>query len=181
MKTATLIIAASLSLSSLAFADTAPTAPTPPPTTTVPIPVPTLKLAIQCVDPAASGIDYAIVTKKTQFTGTVRIRATVKNVGNAPYLSRPEQQVAQLYENRPGVAPRLVAKRAFQNLAVGEAFSFSFDREWNAADEFQPSYRIAIVYDPDIRNDGNVKNDDCRMGNNVLDRAGTDINALFQK
>jgi hypothetical protein len=109
---------------------------------------------------------------------------TVKNVGGAPYVSGPNQQIAQLYEINPGGRPRLVASRAFQNLAPNEAVTVTFERDWNSASpaegEFPPTYRLLVTYDPDIRLDGNTKNDDCNSGNNVKDRAGSDINGLFR-
>jgi hypothetical protein len=176
MKRALLVIASSLFVSSIALADTTPTVPTAPIA-----PISTLKLPLlPCVDPAVTAVDYALVAKKSATTGTVRIRGTVKNIGNAPYTSRADQQVAQLYEvPLGGGAPKLLATRAFQNLAAGESFSFSVDKEWSSTTEFPPSYKVVIVYDPDIRNDGNLKNDDCRMGNNVVQRSGYDLNALF--
>ncbi len=58
--------------------------------------------------------------------------------------------------------------------------SFSVDRSWNIADEFPSTFRLVIVYEPDIRNDGNPKNDDCRMNNNTLERTGADMNPLFK-
>jgi hypothetical protein len=36
-----------------------------------------------------------------------------------------------------------------------------------------------VSYDPDIRLDGNPKNDDCNTSNNVRDRAGSELSALF--
>ena len=178
MKRALLLIGSSLFLSSFALADTTPTLPK----TSSPLPIPTVRpTTIQCIDPAASAIDYSIVARQTPTTGTVRIRATVKNVGNAPYVSRPEQQEAQLYAVFAGGGnPQLVARQRFQNLEPGSAISLTYDRFWSTSNEFPPSYRLVIAYDPDIRNDGNLKNDDCRMSNNTLDRPGSDINVLFR-
>jgi hypothetical protein len=179
MKRALLVIGSSILLSSLASLAYAQQPPSPGPR---PLPsVPIKPIYITCIDPAASAIDYSLVNKATPSTGTVRIKATVKNVGNAAYVSRPDQQEALLYEVRPGSNnPTVIARSRFQNLDPGEAVSFTVDRPWTTAQEFPSTFRLVIVYDPDIRSDGNPKNDDCRMTNNSLDRGGADINGLFR-
>lgn len=48
-----------------------------------------------------------------------------------------------------------------------------------AEGEFPPNYRTIIVYDPDIRMDGNPNNDDYNVGNKDRSRSGTGINDLF--
>jgi hypothetical protein len=45
--------------------------------------------------------------------------------------------------------------------------------------EFPPSYRLVIAYDPDISNDGNPANDDCNGRNNVQSVTSAQINSLF--
>ncbi|HEY8075254.1 MAG TPA: hypothetical protein VIF62_14115 [Labilithrix sp.] len=167
-----------LFVATAASADPLPIAPISP------APVPTLRnppvLTLMCPDPAAASIDYALVSRATQFSGQVRITGTVRNVGGAAYVSGPNQQLALLYEVPIGGRPVLVAQRAFQNLAPGEAVQVSFTRAWSAAIEFPPTYRLIVTYDPDIRLDGNPKNDDCNGGDNVRDRAGSEISALFR-
>lgn len=176
----------SLLFSSVAFADLPAPPVAPKPVTTVPIaPLPTLRVppVLTCPDPAAVSIDYTMVSRASRFAGRVRISGKVKNVGGAAYLSGPNQQIAQLYEIVPGGRPRLVASHAFQNLAPNGEVTVSFERDWNASSpaegEFPPTYRLMIVYDPDILLDGNPRNDDCGRANNTRDRAGSDINALF--
>jgi len=173
MKRALLVIGSSLFLGSIAAAQ--PTPPKPLPS------IPMKPIYFQCIDPAATEVDFSLVTKKSKSTGTVRIKATVKNIGNAAYVSKPDQQEAQLYEVRPGTNnPTLIARQRFQNLDPGDSVSVTTDRSWNTADEFPSTFRLVIAYDPDIRADGNPKNDDCRMNNNTLDKSGSEINGLFR-
>ena len=131
------------------------------------------------IDPAASKIDFAIVQRTTQFRGRVRVTATVKNVGRGDFISSRGQQTALLYSDRT-----LVARRDFLNLAVGQSFTFSYDRLWDSSSpaegEFPPEYRLVVTYDPDIYIDGNSQNDDCSNANNNRVRSGTGINDLFR-
>lgn len=151
----------------------------------LPLPAPTFRTPalLRCIDPAATSVDFAMVSRTSQFAGRVRITGKVKNVGNSAYESGPRQQTAQLYEIVPGARPRLVATTAFQNLAPNTEVAVSFVRDWNASSpaegEFPPSYRVVVSYDPDILLDGNTKNDDCRTNNNTLERSGSALNALF--
>lgn len=130
------------------------------------------------IDPAATKLDFQIVSRTAQFRGRVRVTATVKNVGHLAYVSRAGQQSAYLYSDNT-----LVAQRSFINLAVGQSFTFSYERQWDASSpsegEFPPNYRVVIGYDPDIYIDGNSQNDDCSNSNNNRLRSGRDINALF--
>lgn len=143
-----------------------------------PIPAP------KCPDPAVQNIDFKIVSKRSQFSGKVRITGVIKNVGSEPYISAPERQSVYLYEVPIGGTPKLVAKKNFQNLNPGQVVTVSYERNWDAASpsegEFPPSYRLVIAYDPDITKDGNPKNDDCNSNNNQKERSGADINKLFK-
>ena len=138
----------------------------------------------QCPDPAAHELGFSIVSRTSQFAGRVRIVGTARNVGAAPYESGPNQQSLQLYESIPGGTPRMVAQQAFQNLAPGAEVSVRYERDWNSSSpaegEFPPSYKLMVVYDPDIRLDSNTKNDDCNNANNSKERNGSEINALFR-
>ncbi|GAQ94575.1 hypothetical protein TAGGR_1759 [Thermodesulfovibrio aggregans] len=143
-----------------------------------PIPVP------KCPDLVAEKIEFTIVSRTGKFSGKVRITGVVKNAGSEPYISGPNQQAVHLYEFIPGGSPRLVAKKNFQNLNPGQQITVTYERNWDAAStsegEFPSSYRVVIVYDPDIRMDGNPKNDDCNLNNNEKERSGADINRLFK-
>lgn len=138
----------------------------------------------KCPDPAVQRIDFTIVSKTSQFSGKVRITGVVKNVGLEPYISGPNQQEILLYEGPMGATSRVVARKKFQNLNPGQEVTVVYERNWDSASpsegEFPPSYKVIIVYDPDIRMDSNPKNDDCNMNNNQKERSGADINALFR-
>ncbi len=138
----------------------------------------------KCPDPAVQGIDFAIVSKTSQFSGKVKITGVVKNIGLEPYISGPNQQAVYLYEVPMGGKANLVATKKFQNLNPGQEVKVTYERNWNASSpaegEFPPSYKVVIAYDPDITLDSNPKNDDCNMNNNQKERSGTEINALFR-
>lgn len=132
-----------------------------------------------CPDPAAQRIDFGILSKSSQFQGRVRVTGIVKNVGIGAYESSPTQQNMLLYEDT-----RVVANQPFHNLTPGQEVRVTYDRNWNASSpsegEFPPTYKLLVVYDPDIKLDSNPKNDDCNGGNNRLERSGSGINDLFK-
>jgi hypothetical protein len=163
------------------------------PSTTIRItPVPTIKLPTpiriipQCADPAATAVDFTMLSRSTtsRFQGRVRITGKVKNLGAQAFESRPGQQSIQLVETPLGGRPRIVATLPFVNLAPNQEISVSFDRSWDASSpaegEFPPNYKIVLSYDPDIYIDGNTKNDDCVSTNNTRERSSADINAMFR-
>lgn len=89
--------------------------------------------------------------------GSIMLTFTVVNVGTADYVSGANQQ--NLLVNFGG-RTRLVYD--FQNLRRGE------NRSWHYTYhpfEFPSQVRAMIVFDPDIRNDGNPMNDDCNPRN----------------
>lgn len=127
-------------------------------------------------DPAATEIQFRLIEKRTKFSGRVQITGVVKNRGTLAFESRPNQQAVHLYEGN-----RLVARQAFQNLAPGQEVRVSFTRNWSTSTEFPPVYKVMVIYDPDIRLDGNEKNDDSNLRNNQTSRPGEQINALFRR
>ncbi|VAX09139.1 hypothetical protein MNBD_GAMMA26-2304 [hydrothermal vent metagenome] len=134
-----------------------------------------------CPDPAARSIQFSIVSR-SGFDGRVKITGKIKNMGTA-YRSNPNQQSLQLFEVPAGGRAKLVATRNFQNLNPGQETTVSWTRNWHSSSpaegEFPPSYKINIIYAPDIRLDSNPDNDDCR-NNNTKTVSGTGINALFR-
>ncbi len=132
-----------------------------------------------CTDPAARSIDFRIVNKASRFKGRVEITGTIKNVGRAAYETRPNQQSMHLYEGS-----RLVKQQAFGNLPPGRTAAIRYQRNWASSSpaegEFPPTYKLMIIYDPDITKDGNPKNDDCVATNNKKERSGAAINGLFR-
>lgn len=143
-----------------------------------------LRPQLACPDPAAQAVNFSLVSRTSPFQGRVRITGVVRNRGTDVYQSGANQQIIYLYEQVPGGRAQLVAQQSFQNLAVGQEVTVMFERPWNvsspAEGEFPPSYVLQIGYDPDIRIDGNPNNDDCRLGNNRLERNGTEMGSLFR-
>ena len=68
------------------------------------------------IDLSAAEIKFSIVSVKDRFNGTVKIEGVVKNVGRGNYTSGDNQQTVLLYEEVPGLSPKLVASRNFQNV-----------------------------------------------------------------
>jgi hypothetical protein len=139
----------------------------------------TIKTAIDLV---AQDIVFSIVSRKDKKSGSVKIEDIVKNTGSSAYNSAPEQQIALLYEEVPGTAPRLVASQNFQNVPAGGTVKVSFTRNWNRSatdlSEFPPNYILVIVFEPDIYIDGNDQNNDSNTTNNRLSKSGAAINSL---
>src|SRR5207248_5610568 len=117
--------------------------------------------------------------------GTAKITAMVQNVGDATYDTRPGQQNVQIFEVPPsGVVPMIPKKTCdFGTLRPGVTYRGEYERPWDtmaAEGSAPPSYKAMIVYDPDIRTDGNPKNDDIYLKDNQLQLPGARINELFR-
>ncbi|MFQ5430819.1 MAG: hypothetical protein ACE5E1_10970 [Phycisphaerae bacterium] len=125
-------------------------------------------------NPAVDRIDFSLLSTSSPTTGTVRIEGVVENKGSGTFDSSPGQQSVQLYQGTT-----LLAQQDFEDLAPGATVTVSHDMAWNTATEFPPTFRVIIAYDPDIFIDGNDNNDDCANSDNLLERSGGDINALF--
>jgi hypothetical protein len=130
-------------------------------------------------DLVAKEIKFQVIRRTSKFAGRVRITGIVRNIGNKPYISNPNQQGVSLYE--VDGTRRSVGDKTFQNLRPGQEVKVVFERDWSASNEFPPKYAMEITFDPDIRNDGNLNNDDCNLSNNTLERDGAAINALFPR
>ena len=137
-----------------------------------------IKLRSNNIDPAATAINYSVISCKTAFAGRVKIEGVIKNKGANGFFSSANQAVVILYETIPGGPTKAVASRVFTSLTSQEEIKFSFIREWNKADEFPPSYKVVIAYDPDIYTDSSNSNDDATTNNNVFQREGSDINSI---
>ena len=128
--------------------------------------------------PKARSLELSLVARTTETTGRVRITGTLVHSG-PPFRSSPGQQSLRLYEVSAEGHADQVAARAFEDLDAGDTVTVTYERNWDAAMEFAPSYQLRITYDPDIFIDGNEENDDCNLDNNGLDRAGVEVSALF--
>lgn len=133
--------------------------------------------ACQGPDPRAKEIEYSLVNLIDNNTADIRIKGSVDNIGLANYASSPGQQSIELWEDNTRVA-----FETFVNLAVGEEITVEYQRTWTLVGaEFPPEhYRLIISYDPDITDDGNPNNDDCRQTNNIIIRSVAGIDTLFE-
>jgi hypothetical protein len=132
------------------------------------------------IDLAAFEIKVSVISAVTNHSAKLKIEGIVKNVGRLNYRSASGQQVALLYEEIPGTAPRLVATQSFQNLAVNATTRLSYSKFWDktANAEFPPNYTLVITFDTDLYTDGNVNNDDAVSANNRLTKNGSEINSM---
>jgi hypothetical protein len=126
-------------------------------------------------DPRAKSIEYSLVNRIDANRATIQIKGTIENIGMNNYDSGPGQQGIQLWED-----DTMVHSIQFEDLAVGAIEEITYQREWDLGDEFLPGYyKVLVTYDPDILDDGNLNNDDCRMTNNMAIRRASDINTLL--
>jgi hypothetical protein len=130
----------------------------------------------QCINPAIVELQVGIISKdpRNRFQGTIQLKAVLKNIGNADYVTGANQQSVQIHYGR-----RLLKNERFGNLRVGETKIIAVQLPWNAAEEFQGDLKAQIVYDPDIRTDGNPNNDDCNMRDNSKTVPPATANKLF--
>ncbi|MCP5060101.1 MAG: hypothetical protein GY937_25645 [bacterium] len=126
-----------------------------------------------CVDPVAENIVVSGVRANGDGTYDFSLRGSVVNRGSAGWASGMDQQIANLTQN--GIA-KAVAR--FPRLDAGARVNTSFARVrgWMPSQEFQAGFELRISYDPDIFMDGNERNDDCRMGNNLSSISVDEIN-----
>ncbi len=134
-----------------------------------------LKNYIPCPDLKADKVDFEIIREKTSHILEVRVTGVIKNVGSQTYTSGANQQSINLYLDRTLMMQR---KTGLTSLAPGATASVSFVTEFYKNNEFPPTAKVVISYDPDIKNDGNSMNDDCRNANNSLSRSMADVNNI---
>lgn len=130
------------------------------------------------VDPAATAINYSLVEKADNIVAKIKIEGVVKNIGKDAYKSGANQQIVLLYEVI-GRQTKLVASKAFQNLAANAEVKVSFVRVWDKSIEFPPNYTLVISYDPDIYLDGNPNNNDLNSINNKMEKTSESIRELW--
>lgn len=127
-------------------------------------------------DPRAKEIEYSLVNLTAPGQGRIMVKGTVDNIGTADYLSSPDQQGIQLWED--GL---MVAEQSFQDLLVDAQVTIQYERDWTVGGEFIPArYQLIVTYDPDIFDDGNPNNDDCRLENNSLLRSTAGVDSLLE-
>jgi len=151
--------------------------------TTSPIPGP-IQAPVRAIDLAAYAVNFKVLRKITPGCGTfceadVEIEGVVKNVGSQTFTSNPKQSIAYLYRDTPGASGALVAQLPITSLAPGATLSVKTTIRFRKSDEFPPSYKLQLGWDPDIALDGNPANDDSNRANDVKSRQSGEISALF--
>ncbi|MAE93526.1 MAG: hypothetical protein CL910_02590 [Deltaproteobacteria bacterium] len=150
--------------------------PLPRPPAAVSLPAAARRTAIAtggCVDPTAQSISISGVRDNGDGTYDFSLRGTVVNRGSSQWVSGDNQQIANLSQ---GGTTKAVAR--FPRLDAGARVNTAFARiqRWLPSQEFQQGFELRISYDPDIFIDGNDRNDDCQMGNNVTAISVAEIN-----
>jgi hypothetical protein len=127
------------------------------------------------IDLAADAVNYRLVSKTNPSNGTIEIEGVIKNVGTRTFTAGANQAFAQLFEYNT-----LLAKVPITSLAAGAVVRVKKQQSWRTGLEFPPSYRVSVVYDPDILLDSNTANDDRNALNNSGTRVGSGIDQLFR-
>ena len=133
-----------------------------------------------CPDPAAVELTARLEARLAPTRGFVELVGRVRNLGGEAFLSERGQQRLELWEETPGAAPRVIETASFATLAPGVTTRILHRRHWDTAIEFKPRFHLRITYEPDIRTDGNPRNDDCRLDNNEAVLEPARIDALFR-
>jgi hypothetical protein len=132
--------------------------------------------AIYCADPSVTAINFAITSRTGPGTGRVGITAIAKNLGK----DRFEVGMLTLYKQIPGRPYVELAHTNVPTLAPGaEVTAFFEERNWNASDEFPPTYKATFIGDPDGPTGSIPSHRDCNTHNNELTRSGVDINTTL--
>ncbi len=117
-------------------------------------------------DLRADAIEFELVEQTSPYEGLVRIVGYVRNVGQSTFKPQAGATIV-LQEIYPGGKAKTVAEIALPNLAAKETTTIDYTRAWSKADEFPPSYRLAVIAE-----DPNPSNDETK-------RDGQAINDLF--
>ena len=141
--------------------------------------------AADCPDPVAYDITFRITRRTDKSNIRVRITGIIKNIGRKTFKPIHNQAKAYLYEMPPGASTggKIVAQKVIPNLNPSAAISLSCERDWSitptSGGKLPLTYRLQILYDPDVYKDTSKDNDDCSRKNNKKVRSGSEIKELF--
>lgn len=122
---------------------------------------------LNVIDPAVTDIAFTLI--KQNSGDKLRITVKIKNLGLKAYESGNNQQNVQLWEEYSSTNRKMVKVFPFQNINGEVSQTFVYERPaFKPSDEFPPNYTAMIVYDPDIKIDNNLNNDDANASNNKL-------------
>lgn len=135
-----------------------------------------------CPDLALNGVEVRMLSRDPQGQYFFRLAATVENIGRSNYRSSSGQQVVEVDRLSQGGGATRMENISFSSVPAGSrATEATHDvLRWRISQEFPPSYRFTIRFDPDIRIDGNTANDDCTVKNNSTTIRGEEINAVIR-
>ncbi len=108
-------------------------------------------------------VDARSVHQNPNHTYNFIIRGQLKNVGNADYVSRRNQQVMFMHEVGRS---HHITDWHFSRLNRGQVMNVHIPVTNHPGGEFVPAYELALSFDPDIYQDGNRANDDRNRRNN---------------
>lgn len=105
-------------------------------------------------------VDLRVDTAQhTNADGSIGVSIRVANASGVDYVSYPGQQMLVINGSNGGHS----ANVPFDIIRTGESVVWT---DTFHPFEFPASYHAQIVFDPDIRTDGNPYNDDCHPSNN---------------
>ena len=119
------------------------------------------------------------VTNISQYSGDYNFTLVSKLNNNSGYdwVSSSGQQSVYIYKNK-----EVLRKVPFTNLRNGDEEEMTLNiRGWGLDRPGQPKYSFRLMYDPDIKNDSNNKNDDCNSKNNLKTITGAEINRKLRE
>lgn len=133
------------------------------------------------IDLKAESITFSVVRRIDANRAIIKVEGTIKNVGTDKFVSNQNQQGAMLGEaiNFNGLPFTRKNEKLFAQLNPGQTVKVSYEIEWSKSNEFPPFFVLYLNWDPDIRLDGNPKNDDVYPKNDkiIIDGKNT-INAI---
>lgn len=154
----------------------------------LPIPVdPAITGTPGCMDPAVFRLTIELVYDDwdvdNQVGAYVSVEDNIRNIGTLDFVSREGQQLIHPIHVPPGGSPQLLgANSGFERINAGENLGPRGGWWGSTRGKFQlggdtipHGIGLKIVYDPDIFEDGNPNNDDCRLDNNELYVSGEQL------
>jgi hypothetical protein len=135
-----------------------------------------------CPDLSLNGVEVKMLSRDAHGQYFFRLAATVENTGRGDFISSAGQQVVEVDRAAPGGPSVRVENISFGSIPAGSpGLEATHDvLRWRTSQEFPPSYRFHIRFDPDITSDGNLSNDDCTVKNNSTSITGEDINDIIR-
>jgi len=151
------------------------------------LPITLISVLGSTITVAASGPDPKVrihlrnVVKNTNGTFNFTIVGTVRNIGSSDFISGRGQQILVLAKVRGGLVQKWNFVRVNRGRYIREYRHFRnqrFRRSARSGGYYVPTYRLAIVYSPDIfidrvrtNNDTNLRNNSATLMHNTLQAA----------